>query len=350
MSMPLASHPSLRPIAARAAAPRVSVVVPCYNEEAVLAETHRRLRAACEAVCPGDFELVYVDDGSRDGTWPILSALADADPAVVAVALSRNFGHQLALSAGLSLARGERILMIDADLQDPPELLGAMMAKMDAGADVVYGQRSEREGETAFKTGSASAFYRLLNRLTDIEIPANVGDFRLVNRQVLDALLAMPEQHRFVRGLVAWLGFRQEALPYVRQARFAGETKYPLRKMLRLAADAITGFSVRPLRLSMLFALASFAVAMAIALYALATWLLGETVRGWASLTVVVALFAGIQLLCLGIMGEYLGRMFMELKRRPLFLLREVRSRGPGPQPAADADADADAGTGGPAR
>ena len=328
MSLSPASHPSLRQHVAGATTPRLSVVVPCYNEAAVLAETHRRLHAACRAVCPGDFELVYVDDGSRDDTWPILAALADADPAVVAVALSRNFGHQLALSAGLGLARGERILMIDADLQDPPELLGAMMARMDAGADVVYGQRSEREGETAFKTGSASAFYRVLNRLTDIEIPANVGDFRLVNRQVLDALLAMPEQHRFVRGLVAWLGFRQEALPYVRQARFAGETKYPLRKMLRLAADAITGFSVRPLRLSMLFALASFAVAMAIAAYALVTWILGETVRGWASLTVVVALFAGIQLLCLGIMGEYLGRMFMELKRRPLYLLREVRSRG----------------------
>jgi dolichol-phosphate mannosyltransferase len=304
MSLPSAPPPPARLRADSSSAPRLSVVVPCYNEEAVLAETHRRLHAACQAVCPGDFELVYVDDGSRDGTWPILARLADSEPAVVAVALSRNFGHQLALSAGLGLARGERILMIDADLQDPPELLGAMMAKMDAGADVVYGQRSEREGETAFKTGSASAFYRLLNRLTDIEIPENVGDFRLVNRQVLDALLAMPEQHRFVRGLVAWLGFRQEALPYVRQARFAGETKYPLRKM---------------------FALASFAVAMAIAAYALATWLLGETVRGWASLTVVVALFAGIQLLCLGIMGEYLGRMFMELKRRPLYLLREVR-------------------------
>jgi glycosyltransferase involved in cell wall biosynthesis len=339
MPQPPASRPISPPRADASATPRLSVVVPCYNEEAVLAEAHRRLAAACQAACPGRFELIYVDDGSRDGTWPMLAALADSDARVVAVALSRNFGHQLALSAGLSLARGERILMIDADLQDPPELLGAMMAQMDAGADVVYGQRSEREGETAFKTGSASAFYRLLNWLTDIDIPANVGDFRLVNRQVLDALLAMPEQHRFVRGLVAWLGFRQEALPYVRQARFAGETKYPLRKMLRLAADAITGFSVRPLRLSMLFALASFAVAMAIALYALATWLLGETVRGWASLTVVVALFAGIQLLCLGIMGEYLGRMFMELKRRPLFLLREVRSQGGAGGPTRGDDA-----------
>lgn len=326
--------PPLRPDGTQAV--RLSVVVPCYNEEAVMLETHRRLHAACTAVCAGDFEIVYVDDGSSDRTWPLLCGLSDAEPEVVAVALSRNFGHQLALGAGLSLARGERILMIDADLQDPPELLGDMMARMDAGADVVYGQRVEREGETAFKTGSASLFYRVLNWLTDIEIPANVGDFRLVNRRVLDTLLSMPEQHRFVRGLVSWLGFRQEALPYVRHARFAGETKYPLRKMLRLAADAITGFSVRPLRLSMLFAMLSLGVALAIAFYALVSWLIGDAVRGWASITIVVALFAGVQLLCLGIMGEYIGRMFMELKRRPLFVLREVRQRA-APDDAATA-------------
>lgn len=309
------------------AAPRLSVVVPCYNEEAVMAETHRRLRAACVDVVGENFEIVYVDDGSRDRTWALMSELSETDPLVVAVALSRNFGHQLALSAGLGLARGERILMIDADLQDPPELLGQMMAQMDAGADVVYGQRTEREGETAFKTGSASLFYRFLNRLTDIHIPENAGDFRLVSRRVLDALLSMPEQHRFVRGLVSWLGFRQEALPYVRHARFAGETKYPLRKMLRLSIDAITGFSVRPLRLAMLFAMLSFATAMIIALYAAIAWWMGETVRGWTSLTVAVAVFAGVQLLCLGIMGEYLGRMFVEVKRRPLYVLREVKAR-----------------------
>lgn len=307
----------------------LSAVVPCYNEGEVLQETHRRLRASCAAVCGDDFEIVYVDDGSRDRTWTILTDLADSDPNVVAVALSRNFGHQQALGAGLSLANGERVLMIDADLQDPPELLGDMMARMDAGADVVYGQRVEREGETAFKTGSARLFYRVLNWLTDIEIPANAGDFRLVNRRVLNALLSMPEQHRFVRGLVSWLGFRQEAQPYVRHARFAGETKYPLRKMLRLAADAITGFSVRPLRLSLIFATISLGVALAIASYALVAWLLGNAIRGWASLTIVVSLFAGVQLVCLGIMGEYIGRMFIELKRRPLFILREVRQLPP---------------------
>lgn len=306
--------------------PRLSVVIPCFNEEAVLPETHRRVHAACRRAVDADFEIVFVDDGSKDRTWPILAALTESDPHVVAVALSRNFGHQLALSAGLSLARGDRVAMIDADLQDPPELFVEMMALMDAGADVVYGQRVQREGETAFKTRSARLFYRLLGRLTDIEIPENVGDFRLVNRRVLDALLGMPEQHRFVRGLVAWLGFRQEPLPYVRQARVAGETKYPLRKMLRLATDAITGFSVRPLHLSMLFSLTSFAVAVGIALYALVAWLMGDTVRGWASLTVVVALFSGVQLLSLGIIGEYLGRMFIEVKRRPLYILREMRT------------------------
>ena len=319
------SFDASRPKREGSATPRLSVVVPAYNKEEVVAESHRRLRAACSAVCGYDFQIIYVDDGSRDQTWSILSQLADDDRCVVAVALSRSFGHQLAPGAGLSLARGMRILMIDADLQDPPELLGELMALMDAGADVVYGQRIEREGETAFKKSSASLFYRVLNLLTDVHIPGTVGDFRLVNRRVLDTLLAMPEQHRFVHGMVSWLGFRQVPLPYVRHVRFAGETKYPLRKMLGLAADAITGFSVRPLRLSMLFAMASFAFALVIAMYAPVSWTLGDSVRGWASLTIVIALFAAVQLFCLGIMGEYMGRMFMEIKRRPLFLLCEVR-------------------------
>lgn len=306
------------------ARPRVSVVVPCFNEEEVLAETLRRLADACTAAVGTDYEIVFVDDGSRDRTWSLLQAFAAADAHLVAVSLSRNFGHQLALSAGLQLCRGERILMIDADLQDPPELLAPMLAVMDQGADVVYGQRTERQGETAFKTGSASAFYRLLNRLTDVDIPENAGDFRLVTRPVLDALLALPEQHRFVRGLVAWLGFRQVAFPYARAERFAGVTKYPLRKMLRLAVDAITGFSVVPLRISMWAALLCFVIALGTMGYGLVSWLFFDVVRGWASLMVLVALFAGVQLACLGILGEYVGRMFMEAKRRPLYIVREI--------------------------
>jgi polyisoprenyl-phosphate glycosyltransferase len=304
--------------------PRVSVVVPCFNEEEVLPETVHRLTAACIAAAGTDYEIVFVDDGSRDQTWPLLQAFAAADAHLVAVSLSRNFGHQLALSAGLQLCRGERILMIDADLQDPPELLAPMLAVMDQGADVVYGQRTERQGETAFKTGSASLFYRLLNKLTDVDIPENVGDFRLVTRPVLDALLALPEQHRFVRGLVAWLGFRQVAFPYARAERFAGVTKYPLRKMLRLAVDAITGFSVVPLRISMWAALLCFGIALGTMGYGLVSWLFFDVVRGWASLMVLVALFAGVQLLCLGILGEYVGRMFMEAKRRPLYIVRAI--------------------------
>jgi polyisoprenyl-phosphate glycosyltransferase len=304
----------------------LSVVVPCYNEEEVIEETHRRLLAACREAGGGRFEIVYVDDGSRDRTRALIRELASRDAEVVGVVLSRNFGHQLALSAGLSVCRGRRVLMIDADLQDPPELLGQMMALMDAGADVVYGQRSEREGETAFKRGTAAVFYRVLNRLSDVEIPADAGDFRLIDRRVLDALLAMPEQHRFVRGLIAWLGFNQVALPYVRKARFAGETKYPLVRMLRLAYDAITGFSLKPLRLAGWMAVLSLIAAGAMLLYVLYAWIMDEVVRGWASLAALVLFFSAAQMLCIAIIGEYVGRAYSEAKRRPLFVIDEIVS------------------------
>lgn len=307
--------------------PRLSVVVPTFNEEEVINETQRRLAAACHAVVGDDFEIIYVDDGSRDRTWSILTTIATADSRVVAVGLSRNFGHQLALGAGLELCRGERILMIDADLQDPPELLGEMMAKIDAGADLVYGQRTERLGESMFKRSTAAAFYRLLDRLTDVDIPQDTGDFRLVTRPVLEALKQLPEQHRFVRGLFAWLGFRQVALPYVRQERFAGVTKYPLKRMVKLAVDAITGFSVTPLRASLWLAGAGMLLAIIIGAYALGSWLFFDTVRGWASLVVIIVLFSSAQLLCLGILGEYVGRLFMQSKGRPLAIVREVVSK-----------------------
>ena len=310
--------------------PRLSVVVPAFNEQEVIAETHRRLRAACVASVGDDFEIVYVNDGSRDRTWAMLCDIAAQDANVVAVELSRNFGHQLALCAGLELCRGERILMIDADLQDPPELLGEMMAKIDAGADIVYGKRTERLGETAFKRGTAAAFYRLLDRLTDVEIPTDTGDFRLVTRQVLEALKQLPESHRFVRGLFAWLGFNQAALPYTRQERFAGETKYPLRRMLRLAVDAITGFSTVPLRAALWLAMIGFVIALCVGAYAVGSWLFFDTVRGWASIVGVIALFASAQLLCLAILGEYIGRMFIETKGRPLAVVREVVVRSSG--------------------
>jgi polyisoprenyl-phosphate glycosyltransferase len=227
--------------------------------------------------------------------------------------------------------------MIDADLQDPPELLTDMMAKIDAGADIVYGQCTERLGETAFKRGTAAAFYRILDRFTDVDIPQDTGDFRLVNRPVLEALKQLPENHRFVRGLFAWLGFRQVAQPYVRQERFAGETKYPLKRMLKLAIDAIAGFSTVPLRAGLWLAVLGFVIALGVGAYALGSWMFFDTVRGWSSIVGVIALFASAQLLCLGILGEYIGRMFMQAKGRPLAIVREVVVRQPGAQQTAAA-------------
>jgi polyisoprenyl-phosphate glycosyltransferase len=226
----------------------------------------------------------------------------------------------------LSQCRGNRILMIDADLQDPPELIGPMMARMDAGADVVYGRRTQRKGESFFKKFTAALFYRGLRRLTDVDIPADTGDFRLMSRRVLEELLKLPEQHRFLRGLVAWVGFRQEPLDYVREARFAGETKYPLKKMVKFAFDAIAGFSSAPLRLATLFAGLAMLVSFGVGAYVLISWLFFDTVRGWASLLAIVALFSAVQLFCLGMLGEYVGRIYGEAKGRPLFIIREVRS------------------------
>jgi glycosyltransferase involved in cell wall biosynthesis len=243
---------------------------------------------------------------------------------VVAVDLSRNHGHQLALSAGLSLARGERILVIDADLQDPPELLSDMMQLMDDGADVVYGQRVGRDGETWFKKVSARTFYRLLLRMTDVPIPRDTGDFRLMNRQVDDALLAIPEYQRFIGGMVAWIGLRQVALRYHRDKRFAGETKYPLGKMLAFALDAITGFSTVPLRLSIYMASIFVGLAGLLVIYVLFAWLYLGVVAGWTSMFLGMLIFSWAQLFSLGIIGEYLGRVYMETKHRPLFIIREI--------------------------
>jgi dolichol-phosphate mannosyltransferase len=289
-----------------------------------LAELHRRVTDACRGAFGDDYEIVLVDDGSRDGTREAMRALVAADPLVRAVLLSRNHGHQLALSAGLSVCAGERIFILDADLQDPPELLLDMLALLEGGADVVYGQRSRREGETAFKLATAGAFYRLLDRLTDIRIPLDTGDFRLMSRRALDVLNAMPEQHRFIRGMVTWIGLRQVPLAYDRQARFAGSTKYPLSKMFRLALDAITGFSIVPLRLATLLG-ATFGIAGLLVLaFVLIRWAVGATVAGWTSLMVVVLLLGSAQLFVLGVIGEYLGRLYMEAKRRPLFVIEEV--------------------------
>lgn len=303
----------------------LSIVVPCFNEEACLGELHQRLGGAARIAVGEDYELVLVNDGSSDGSWPIMRRLAEDDAHVLAINLSRNHGHQLALTAGLDLCRGETILIIDADLQDPPELLAPMLAAMKSeGADVVYGVRRSRDGETAFKRASAHGFYRMLSRATEVDIPLDAGDFRLMSRRSLDALLAMPEQARFIRGMVAWIGFRQVPFPYDRRERFAGETKYPLGKMIRFAFDALTGFSSAPLKLASLAGLALSGGSLLIVLYILYAWLSGQSIPGWTSLMLVVVVLGAVQMFVLALMGEYIGRLYNEAKGRPLYIVQEV--------------------------
>lgn len=302
----------------------LSVVIPCYNEEPVLEETHRRLCAALAGIAVSDFEVIYVDDGSRDGTARVLHRLHHGDPRVRVLRFSRNFGHQIAVTAGLDHAEGDAVVLIDADLQDPPEVIGEMLAQWRNGFDVAYGVRTDREGESTFKRGTARLFYRIVNWFSDTAIPLDVGDFRLMDRRVVKALRAMPERARFVRGMVSWAGYRQVAVPYRRVARFAGETKYPLFKMLGLAVDGLTSFSLVPLRLASWVGFAASALAMLGIVYALSVRLLTrEWVPGWATVFVAVLFLGGIQLLALGIIGEYVGRAYVETKRRPLYLLEE---------------------------
>jgi polyisoprenyl-phosphate glycosyltransferase len=300
---------------------RLSVVVPCYNEQDVLATLHARLTGVCSEFEP--YEIVLVDDGSRDQTWLRMRELTEKDNHVVAVRLSRNHGHQVALSAALDQAAGERIVIMDADLQDPPELLPSMMQMMDEGAEVVYARRRRRAGESRFKLATAHLFYRVLRVLSDVEIPEDTGDFRMISRRVADLLSAMPERHRYIRGMVSWLGFEQRPLFYDRDPRVAGVSQYPLKKMVRLAADGITSFSIKPLRVAsvLAFILASFALAGLV--FILFGWWLQKPVQGWASLAVTVLFLGAMQLFVLGIIGEYLGRLFIESKGRPLYLIAE---------------------------
>ena len=303
----------------------VSVVVPCFNEEAVLDETHRRLRAALEAI-DADHEIIYVNDGSKDGTVAALRRLYAADPGHVRVVdLSRNFGHQLAVTAGIDHSAGDAVVLIDADLQDPPELIAAFVSRWREGFKVVYGVREERQGESAFKRWTAARFYRLLNRLSDVPIPLDTGDFRLMDRVAVDALRRMGEQDRFIRGMVSWVGYRQIAVPYARAPRFAGESKYPFFKMLRFAIDGIVSFSISPLKIvTWLGAAASLFAAVGM-LYAVVLRVLTDIwVPGWTLLFMSMLLLGGIQMISLGILGEYIGRIYRETKRRPLYLVQDV--------------------------
>jgi polyisoprenyl-phosphate glycosyltransferase len=301
----------------------LSVVIPCYNEAEVLPELHRRVSAVCREAAR-DYELVLVNDGSIDETWPVLVSLSADDPNMVCVNLSRNHGHQLALTAGLALCRGERIFILDADLQDPPELLPAMMAAIDNGADVAYGQREKRDGDTAFKRATAYLFYRIMNLIADQHIPEDTGDFRLITRRVLRVFSAMPESHRFIRGMITWVGFKQVAIRYHRDRRAAGETKYTLRRMANFALDAITSFSVKPLRLALYAGVSLSVASMSMLVVSLWAFLAHDTVRGWTSLASIILLFFAAQFLFLGLIGEYLGRIYVESKRRPLFIVDAI--------------------------
>jgi glycosyltransferase involved in cell wall biosynthesis len=305
----------------------ISVIIPCYNEAAVLPEAHRRLAELADRLqSAGTFEFIFVDDGSRDETSRLLYELARADPRVRGLRLSRNFGQQIATTAGLEHAAGDAVVIIDADLQDPPELIETMIARWQEGYHVAYAQRTERTGETAFKLWSAKVFYRLVQGISPAAIPSDTGDFRLMDRQVVDALLRMPERDRFLRGMVSWVGFRQIAVPYKREARFAGTTGYSLVKMIGFAIDAIVSFSFAPLRLAVWTGFFVLGLALCGIIYAVILRFLGDPslwVRGWASIFVAILFMGGVQLISLGIIGEYVGRIYGEVKQRPLYFVRE---------------------------
>lgn len=301
---------------------QLSIVVPCMNEEESIPALVDRLVQVIEP-WKRRAEIILVDDGSTDATWDKIQQAARRVPQVRGLQLSANRGHQVALTAGLEAAHGDRIFMLDADLQDPPEILPEMMSMMDAGYDVVYGRRAERKGETGFKRATAYLFYRFLNALSDVPIPNDTGDFRLVSRRALDAVLNMPERARFIRGMFAWAGFRQIGIEYIREARAAGVTKYPLRAMLRLATDALTSFSIQPLRVATRLSFLSLLVTFCMAVYVIGSLILFRTAPGWASTLLAVSFFSGIQLITLGILGEYVGRLYVETKRRPLYFVSE---------------------------
>jgi dolichol-phosphate mannosyltransferase len=301
----------------------LSVVVPCYNEEEVIELTHERLTKVISGYLDS-FEIIYVDDGSRDRTREILTRLSVSDKHVRMISFSRNFGHQIAVSAGVEQASGQAVVIIDADLQDPPEVIGEMLSKWADGADVVYAVRAHREGEGMFKQATAFAFYRILSRLSDVKIPLDTGDFRLMDRRVVDTLNSMPERDRFVRGMVSWVGFRQEPVHYRREPRAAGATKYPLSKMIRFAVTGVLSFSTSPLRLATWIGFSAAAVALAGVLYGLYSKLiLQNAVPGWAATFTALMLMSGVQLITLGIIGEYLSRVFVQTKGRPLYVTQE---------------------------
>jgi len=302
----------------------LSIVVPVYNEQEVIDETFRRLSSVFK-----DFfmrvEYIFVNDGSKDNTYFILKEIASKNPEVRVINFARNFGHQIAITAGMDYAKGDAIVIIDADLQDPPEVILEMVNKWKEGYDVVYGKRLQRDGETFFKKFTAKVFYRFLDSMTDVKLPVDVGDFRLIDRKVCDAMKCLPERSRYVRGLVSWVGFRQTSVDYHREKRFAGQTKYPLRKMLKLAGDGIFSFSYKPLKLAtfigMLVSAFSFIYLIVVLIQ---KFVKNDVVSGWASSIAVTLFLNGVMLIVIGIMGEYVGRIYEEVKARPLYIIGEL--------------------------
>ena len=307
---------------------KVSLVIPMYYEEEVANECYERVQKILKGLEKYDYEIIFINDGSKDKTLEILKNIAEENKNVKIISFSRNFGHQCAVTAGLKYVTGDGIVIIDADLQDPPELIPDMLKYWEEGNEVIYGKRKTRKGESAFKLFTAKMFYKTLNALSDVEIPKDTGDFRLVDRKVVDVVNNMPEHNKFLRGLFSWVGFKQMPYEYERQERFAGKTKYPLKKMLKLASDGIISFSTKPLKLVGALGILSIVISILILIYALISYIfkLNNLSAGWTSTMVAITFFAGVQLLSIWIMSEYIGRIYDETKRRPQYIVDKKRN------------------------
>lgn len=300
-----------------------SIVIPVYNEEEVVDECYKQMKEVMDSL-KESYELIFVNDGSSDRTGEILRQYCKKDSRVKLIDFSRNFGHQVAISAGMDSAAGDAVVVIDADLQDPPRVIPEMIKKWQEGCDVVYGKRMKRKGETIFKKLTAAAFYRFLKKMTDVDIPVDVGDFRLIDRSVCDAMKKISERNRFVRGLISWLGFKQGDVLFEREERYAGVTKYPLRKMIRFALNGVFSFSYKPLKIATFLGILASAAGFFYLIYALyQKFFTDATVTGWTSMVSLILIFNGMILFILGIIGEYMGRIYDETKNRPLYIIRE---------------------------